>query len=418
MKKIFIEPRQKIYDFSIFEPLKIFFGEKINEKKLSSFFKEKFKFRNSLTLSHNRLGIYLAVRALINANKNEIILSPYTIIDVVNMVICAGGKPVFVDVDFPSIAISTNEVNKKINNNTAGIIVTHYQSYCKNLPEIKIIAQKYNVKIIEDCAIAFGTKINNKFVGSDSDISVFSFNITKYISTLTGGLLVCNDDNLFLKINSYISEFKINPFLYLLTKYIKALQIKIFTSKIVFNLFSRWVIKFTLDSNLKIFKNLVRTDGEKKLINKLTRKHRIFVTNYQRKEIYIKVSKYLEKNDQKIRLENYQFYQNNLSSISKIIIHKLMINDMNGAVSFPIFYSKRDRLYKFLILNGCDVTKYFYRDCSALEIFKKFNESCINSSRACDEVILLPVYPSYSRKSIEKNIETIKIFFKNNNSNL
>ena len=91
---------------------------------------------------------------------------------------------------------------------------------------------------------------------------------------------------------------------------------------------------------------------------------------------------------------------------------------MNGAVSFPIFYPKRDKLYKFLILNGCDVTKYFYRDCSALEIFKKFHESCINSSRACDEVILLPAYPSYSRKSIEKNIETIKKFFKNDNSNL
>ena len=113
MKKIFIEPRQKIYDFSIFEPLKILFGKKINEKKLSSFFEENFGFRKTLTVSHNRMGIYLAVRALINQNKNEIILSPYTIIDVVNMVICAGGKPIFADIDFPSITISTNEISKK-----------------------------------------------------------------------------------------------------------------------------------------------------------------------------------------------------------------------------------------------------------------------------------------------------------------
>ena len=254
MKQIFIEPRQKIYNFSFFDPLRIFFGKKVDEGKLSSFFKEKFGFKNSLTLSHGRLGIYLAVRALINANKKEIILSPYTIIDVVNMVICAGGKPVFADIDFPSIAISTIDINNKINNNTAGIIVTHYQSHCENLSAIKIIAQKYNVKIIEDCAIVFGTKINNKFVGNNSDIAVFSFNMTKYISTLSGGLLVCDDDNLFSKISSYTNEFRINPFLYLLTKYIRAAQIKIFTSIIIFNLFTRWIIKFTVNSNIKLFK--------------------------------------------------------------------------------------------------------------------------------------------------------------------
>ena len=93
----------------------------------------------------------------------------------------------------------------------------------------------------------------------------------------TQSIILCPTRELCLQITKDLKLY---------SKYIKALQIKIFTSKIVFNLFSRWVIKFTLDSNLKIFKNLVRTDGEKKLINKLTRKHRIFVTNYQRKEIY------------------------------------------------------------------------------------------------------------------------------------
>ena len=111
------------------------------------------------------------------------------------------------------------------------------------------------------------------------------------------------------------------------------------------------------------------------------------------------------------------FYQNNLSSYNQIVIHKLTNDRMNGAVSFPIFYSDRDKLYKFLILNGCDVSKYFYRDCSSLKIFEKFYTSCKNSTRACDEVILLPVYPSYSRKSMEKNIKTIKEFFEKNNLN-
>ena len=64
-----------------------------------------FNYKNNLSLSQGRLGIYLAVRAIIKPNQNEIILSPYTIFDVVNMVICAGGKPVFAEIDFPSISL-------------------------------------------------------------------------------------------------------------------------------------------------------------------------------------------------------------------------------------------------------------------------------------------------------------------------
>jgi len=415
MKNLFTEPRQKIYNFSIFDPIKIFFSKKIGEDNLRDFFSTKLGFKNSLSLSHNRLGIYLSVKAIIEKNKNEIILSPYTIIDVVNMVICAGAKPIFVDVDFPSISISSNEVKKKINIKTAGIIITHYHSYCENFSEISTLAKESNIKIIEDCAIVFGSKIDKNFVGIKSDIAVFSFNITKFISTLTGGLLICKDDNLFAKVKDYSNEFKINPFFYLFLKYINAVQIKFFTSKIVFNLFTRWIIKFTADSKVRIFKNLVRTDGEKKMLTLLTKKHKIFVSNYQRKEIYFKVSKYLDKYDQKTRLENYVYYQNNLSSLTEIQIHKINLDNSNAAISFPIFYKYRDKLHKYLIMKNCDVTKYFYRDCSSLEIFNQYKEQCLNSARACNEVILLPVYPGYSMRSIQKNIDTIKLYFKENN---
>jgi len=419
MKNLFTEPRQKIYNFSIFDPIKIFIGKKVEEENLRDFFYNKFGFKNSLSLSHNRLGIYLAVKAIIENDKNEIILSPYTIIDVVNMVICAGGKPIFVDVDFPSISISSNEVKKKISDKTAGIIITHYHSYCDNFTDINLLAKQADIKIIEDCAIVFGSKVDKNFIGTKSDVAVYSFNITKFISTLTGGLLICKDDDLFSKIKDYsLKEFKVNPIIYLFFKYINAIQIKIFTSKIVFNLFTRWIIKFTVDSKVRIFKNLVRTDGEKKKLTELTKKHKIYVSNYQRKEIYLKVKKYLDKDDQKKRLANYLYYQNNLSSLNKIQIHKIKVDNNNAALSFPIFYKHRDKLHKFLIMNNCDVTKYFYRDCSSLEIFNEFKEICSNSARACNEVILLPVYPGYSMTSIKKNIDTIKSYFKNDNFNL
>ena len=64
-----------------------------------------------------------------------------------------------------------------------------------------------------------------------------------------------------------------------------------------------------------------------------------------------------------------------------------------------------------MILNGCDVSKYFYRDCSSLNIFSDFSSNCENAKKACDEVILLPIYPNYRRTSMEKNIKVIRDFF-------
>ena len=406
-----IEPRQKIYDFSFLEPIKNLLGKRVDEAEISSFFKENFSFENTLTVSQGRIAIYLAVRAIISKEKNEIILSPYTVFDVVNMVLCAGGRPVFADIEFPSLSISSNSVKDKINDKTAAIILTHYHSYSENFAEINLLAKNNNFKIIEDCAQVFGTKSSNGYVGINSDISIFSFNITKFISSISGGLLVCGDKEIFKKVVTISKELKVNPFLYLLKKYLKALQIKTFTSKIIFNIFTRWIIKFTVNSNKKIFRDLVRTDPNPILLNKLPKFYKSFVTNYQRKDILTKVKKYMISDKQKIRLDNYLFYQKELSNIDALKIHKLKNDSLNGVVTFPFFFEDRDKLFNFLISNNCDVSKYFYRDCSSLGIFDNFHSKCKNAKIACDQVILLPVYPGYKKESMEKNILVIKSFF-------
>ena len=272
--------------------------------------------------------------------------------------------------------------------------------------------KKRKIKLIEDCAITFGAKLNkDTYVGGNSDIAIFSFNITKFISTLSSGLLVTNDEELFLNMKNFSKEFKVNPLIYLFKRYIKAIQIKIFTSQLIFNLITKKIVLLTKNSKIKIFKNLVRTDPNPKLINKLPKYYNSYVTSYQRKEIYSKVSKYLEKDDQTIRLRNYQIYQDELSSIKEITIHKIRNDLSNGAVSFPLFYNHRDELYNYMLVNGCDVSRYFYRDCSTLKIFQHFNYDCKKSLEACDNVILLPLYPSYKLTSIKKNITFIKKFF-------
>jgi dTDP-4-amino-4,6-dideoxygalactose transaminase len=74
-----------------------------------------------------RVGIYFAVKALIKPGQ-KIIVSPYTIADVINMVVCAGGVPVFADIQRETCNIDPAEVERLIDENTGSVIVTILRS--------------------------------------------------------------------------------------------------------------------------------------------------------------------------------------------------------------------------------------------------------------------------------------------------
>ena len=98
-----MKPRYKLYiylrDFvSIFVNLFSFSKQKIvnTENKLAGYLNSS----NFLLVNQARIGVYLAVKTIVKkTKKNEILLSPYTIADVINMVILAGGKPIFIDIN-------------------------------------------------------------------------------------------------------------------------------------------------------------------------------------------------------------------------------------------------------------------------------------------------------------------------------
>ena len=135
-----------------------------------------------------RVAIYLAIKSA-PQEKKKIILSPYTIIDVVNMVICAGATPVFCDIGEETCNIDPEEAEKLIDSNTAGIMVTHLHGLVAELPIFKNICKRHNILLIEDAAQAFGAKIKDRH-GTIGDIGIFSFGRYKHISSMYG--FTCN----------------------------------------------------------------------------------------------------------------------------------------------------------------------------------------------------------------------------------
>jgi perosamine synthetase len=172
--------------------------------KFISLFENKFseyvKCDYSTTCTNGTVALHLALLALDIKKGDEVIVPTLTYIASVNAITYVGAKPIFIDSENEYWQINTKKIEEKITSNTKAIIVVHLYGHASNMDEIVKIAKKYNLKIIEDCAEAFGTQYKNKHVGSFGDIATYSFFGNKTITTGEGGMVTTNDKVLYKRI--------------------------------------------------------------------------------------------------------------------------------------------------------------------------------------------------------------------------
>lgn len=140
-------------------------------------------------------GLHLAVMALIQPG-DEVITTAMTFASTVNAIIFSGGKPVLVDIDPHTFNIDVKAVEKAITPKTKAIIPVHFAGRPCDMDALEVLAEKYNLSIIEDAAHALGAQYKGKKIGAGrgkNHIAVFSFHPTKNITTGEGGM-VCTDD--------------------------------------------------------------------------------------------------------------------------------------------------------------------------------------------------------------------------------
>ena len=173
--------------WEIFKSIFINSNEKFFIKKLQNYLKVK----NILLTSQGRVAIYIIIKSLIKKNKKNFITSPYTLTEALNAVEYAGGRLVFVDIN-PSTGLPDEKnLKKKINKNTAGIIITHLTSNEKNIKNFLKKLKKYN--ILEDTAINFGAGSKKGKLGTLSNFGIYSFGTMKNLCLINGGMLYVKD---------------------------------------------------------------------------------------------------------------------------------------------------------------------------------------------------------------------------------
>ena len=149
--------------------------------------------QHAIGLASGTDALYLSLRALDIKQGDEVITTPFSFIATAEAITYVGAKPVFVDIDHDTLNMDMAKVEEKITPNTRAIIVVHLFGLPADMNELTSLAKKYNLKIIEDCAQAFGAKYRESYVGSMGDCGCFSFYPSKNLGAYgDGGMLTTN----------------------------------------------------------------------------------------------------------------------------------------------------------------------------------------------------------------------------------
>lgn len=167
-------------------------------------FEETFKdFTNApyaVSVSSCTAGMHLIYFSIGLGIGDEVIVPAQTHIATAHAVELTGAKPVFVDAEIETGNIDHTKIEAAINKNTKAVAVVHYLGVPVNMEAIKKITQKYNLFLLEDCALAPGAYYKNIHVGLHGDAGVFSFYPVKHITTAEGGIIILKDKKLASKL--------------------------------------------------------------------------------------------------------------------------------------------------------------------------------------------------------------------------
>lgn len=166
-------------------------------KKVEDFEK---KFANVCEVKHcigvnsGTSALRLSLLAMGIKPGDEVITPPFTFIATQEAISLIGAKPVFVDIEDKTYCIDTNKIEEKITNKTKAIIPVHIFGQPANMDPIMEIANKHDIKVIEDSAQAHSALYKNKKAGSIGDVSCFSFYPGKNLGAYGEAGAVCTNN--------------------------------------------------------------------------------------------------------------------------------------------------------------------------------------------------------------------------------
>ena len=184
-------------------------------KEFESRFADLLSVKHAYCASHGTAALHCAYAAIDPEPGDEFVTTSITDMGALTPILYQSGIPVFADVDPGTLNVTAETIERVLSDRTKAIVVTHLFGNPCDMGPIMELARSRNLPVIEDCAQAFMAKQHDQLIGTFGDISCFSLQQGKHITTGEGGVVATNNDDygrrMFLFINKAWGYGDSNP---------------------------------------------------------------------------------------------------------------------------------------------------------------------------------------------------------------
>lgn len=174
-------------------------GDGTFTKKASSFIEKLLGVQKVLLTTSCTHALEMSALLMDLEPGDEVIIPSFTFVSTVNAFVLRGAKPVFIDCRPDTLNLDESKLEGLITERTKVIVPVHYAGVGCEMEKIIEVAQKYNLKIVEDNAHGLFGKYKGKYLGTFGSLATQSFHETKNITCGEGGALLINDPDLIEK---------------------------------------------------------------------------------------------------------------------------------------------------------------------------------------------------------------------------
>lgn len=381
----------------LFSPWAFFNGKHI--KLLEQWFRQCFSVSHAITFNSGRGALVTILKSLGIGNGDEVVLQAFTCVAVPNAIITTGAKPVYVDIN-NSLTIDTKDLEEKITKKTKAIIVQYTFGIPANLRDVKKIAKKYKLFLIEDCAHAIT-------LGTVGDAAFFSFGRDKAISSVFGGIAITNNEVLGKKLREFQRKLEYPSFFWIMQQLFHPILF-FFLVLPLYNFFSLGKIFLVIFQKLH-FLSLPVSSAEKQGKNES-----VLVKKLPNALACLAL----------FQLKRIKEFNQKREAIPKMYIEELRQSFFTMPckktipfLRFPVLVDKRDQLLNFLRRHGVYLGKWYSEviDPKGVDFKSIFYQrgSCPKAEFFAKKIVNLPTYPTMTKLDVQKVIQLLKEYVQN-----
>jgi dTDP-4-amino-4,6-dideoxygalactose transaminase len=362
---------------------------------------------HAVAMPQARMGIHLTLKTILEPGQ-RVVMSPYTIADVVNMVICAGGVPVFCDVEPNTCNIDPEKIEPLIDENTGAVLITHLHGLAAHPKRCREICDRHNVPLIEDSAQAFGATVDGRRTGTFGRAGIISIGMYKNVNAWYGGAVLTDDEALAASLREELRSFEYESARKILKRMRKGILTDALTWPPIFKTLTFWIFRYGAIHDVEAINKRVRTELDVSRYDEINPAYLRKLTPTQASLALSQIDRIDRDTD--ARIARARMYYEGLKDLEGPILPPPVFDGSHIYTYYPIRCPDRDEILKWLMKHNCDIAAQHLKNCADLPGFDVFEGDCPIARDTAAQIVLLPTYPRYSERDIQRNIDALRAY--------